>query len=797
MPDSRDRPIPDRPAAAPPPAVAGGSGTSVPAAVPRRRDAVAHVLRARLPGRQLVVVSNREPYVHRRTPRGLEVERPPGGLVEALDPVMQALGGVWVAWGSGSGDREAVDVHDRVAVPPEAPRYLLRRVWLPERVVETSYYGYANQALWPLCHLAVTKARFLRRYWEGYVEANRLFASAAAEEAEPRAFVWAQDYHLALFPALLRAQRPDLFLAHFWHIPWPAWDVFRAMPAAQRAPLLRGLLGNDLLGFHLERFRETFLECVEQELPDADVDFANGVVDLEGHRTTVRVFPISIDVERFEELAASPAGRRWMARWRARPEVGDRAVVAGVDRLDYSKGIPERLRAVDRFLRRHPEWRDRVVFVQKAAPTRTRIKAYQELQAEVERLVGEINARYGTPAWTPVLYLPEPMPRVAVAALYRLADVAVVSSLQDGMNLVAKEFIAAQVDERGVLLLSELSGAAEELAHALIINPYDEEGFAEALRGALEMPLEERRARLRSMRAYLRQHDVYWWMEEIVAAAARLIARRQETRHLFGDLPRLRALFQRRRPALFLDYDGTLVPIAPRPADAMAGPEVRQVLQALVAAGIEVAIVTGRAIAEIRRLLGVEGVLYFGNHGLEVEGPAQPPVAEAAERLRGQIRDLTTQLREALAEIPGVIVEEKGFGSSVHYRLVAPEQVDRVKQVVGALVARARPWVRLTRGKKVLELRLSLPWDKGRAVLWWLHHRYGPEWDRRVVPIYIGDDRTDEDAFGALLARGVTVTVAPEAPTAAAYYLRDPEEVLAFLRDLPGLTAPEPAAVAG
>jgi len=748
-----------------------------------RAARVAASIAARLPGRQIIVVSNREPYVHKHTRHGIVVERPAGGLVAALDPLLQAIGGLWIAWGSGNADREVVDAADGVAVPTERPRYRLRRVWLPDSVVENYYYGFANQALWPLSHMAVDKARFLRRYWQGYVEANTRFAAATLDEARPGAFVWLQDYHLALCPRQIRQQREDLILAHFWHIPWPAWDVYRACPQEPRRELLEGLLGNDLLGFHLERFRQTFLECVGQEL-DAEVDFERGHVDFRGHRTTVRSFPISIDVEHFDRLARSRAAGRWLIRWRSRPEIGDRRVALGVDRLDYTKGIPERLRAVDRFLRAHPQYRDRFIFVQKAAASRTRIKAYRDLQDQVERLVSEINARHGRDRWQPILYLPEPIPPAAMAALYRLADVAVVSPLQDGMNLVAKEFIACQTDEQGVLLLSELAGAAEEMAYALRVNPYDEEGFAEALADALAMPEGERRIRMRAMRAYLAEHDIYWWMEEVVAATGRLLARRVETRHLLPHLEEFRGAVGDRRLVFFLDYDGTLVPIAPTPSAARPSPEVASVLRRLRRRGYEVVVVTGRSAAAVRDLLGVDELTYLGNHGLEVLDGDSPPAFRAAEHISHQIQWVAKRIQERLGDVPGVIIEDKGLSVAIHHRQVDPLAVGRLKQLVALLAGQHRPWVRLTRGREVLEIRPNIPWDKGRAVLWWLEQRFGPDWPQRILPVYIGDDRTDEDAFGALAGGGITVAVAPDDPTAAAFYLADPAEVLEFLRRL-------------
>jgi len=753
-----------------------------------RQARVAAAIAARLPGRQFVIVSNREPYVHKRTRQGIEVERPPGGLVAALDPVMQAVGGVWIAWGNGSADREVVDAGDHISVPPDQPRYRLRRVWLPEQIVENYYYGFANQALWPLCHMAVDKARFRRRYWDGYVEANARFAAAALQEAELGAFVWLQDYHLGLCPRQIRLQRRDLILSHFWHIPWPAWEVFRACPETQRHALLEGLLGSDLLGFHLDRFRRTFLECVTHEL-DADVDFEHGMVEYRGHRTTVGTFPISIDVEHFDRLARSPEVQRWIARWRGRPDIAERRVALGVDRLDYTKGIPERLRAIDRFLREHAQYKGRFVYVQKAAPSRTKIKAYRQLQDQVERLVAEINARYERDGWRPILYLPEPISPAAMAALYRLADLAVVSSLQDGMNLVAKEFIACQVDERGVLLLSELAGAVEEMAYAVRINPYDEEGFADALAQALEMPEGERRMRMRAMRAYLAEHDINWWMEEVIAATSRLLARRAETHHLLAHLEHLETARRLRSLVLFLGYDGTLVPAAPAPEEAVPPDEVQETLRGLRTRGFDVVIVSGRPAPAVHDLLGVDDLVYIGNHGLDILNGDPPPVLAGVERLRAQVRWLTSRIRERLRDVPGLLIEEKEFSTAVHYRQVDAAAAGRVKQIVGMLAGQHRPWVVLTQGKEVLDLRPNLPWDKGRAVLWWLERQFGARWAERVLPVYIGDDRTDEDAFTALAGGGITVAVSPEGPTAAAYYLRGPEEVLQFLRRLAGRAA--------
>jgi len=478
--------------------------------------------REAFPDRQLIVVSNREPYEHRWVQEmgELEVIRPAGGLTSALDPVLQALGGTWIAWGSGDGDAEVVDEHDRVRVPPEAPSYTLRRLWLDQRDIHHYYLGFSNQFLWPLCHLRPALTRIRRRHWERYGDVNRRFAEAVLEEAAgQRAAVWFHDYHLALAPAHVRARRPELTLAHFWHIPWPPVEVYRI--ATQGAELLRGLLANDLMGFQVRPFADNFLRCA-QTMAGAEVDWDRSTATLDGHTCHVRAFPISIDVDAYVEAATRPGIDAQLARLKRRFTGVGGQVGIGVDRLDYSKGLPERLKALDLMWLQYPELRERFTFLQVAVPSRTDIEAYDELSHKVERLVWQINDRFGTGIWQPIHLLKEHLPASRLAVLYRMADVCVVSSLQDGMNLVAKEYVASQVDGTGVLLLSLFTGASEEMDGAIDVNPYDPENLAERLREALEMPVEERKKRMRRLKASLR--TIYDWMAEIFATWGRLAA---------------------------------------------------------------------------------------------------------------------------------------------------------------------------------------------------------------------------------------------------------------------------------
>lgn len=476
-------------------------------------EGIVDAFREAFPDEQLVVVSNREPYEHRwgEDVGEIRVKRPAGGLTSALDPLLQAVGGVWIAWGSGDADAAVVDEDDRVRVPPDEESYTLRRIWLDQHDVNRYYLGFANQFLWPLCHYRPALTRVRSRYWERYRRVNRRFAEAVLDETRgKKSVVWFQDYHLALAPALVRARRPELSLAHFWHIPWPPLEIFEVTP--QAADLIGGLLANDLLGFQLPSDRMHFLRCGE-ELLGAEVDWEKHTATLDGHTCHVRTFPISIDIGRFEQDATGPAADEAVERLRQRycPEGGQLAI--GVDRMDYSKGLPEKLKAFDFLWERYPEFRGRLTLVQVGVPSRTDIEAYDELTQKVERLVWEINDRYGTKDWQPVHLIKQSLPADRLAVLYRAADLCVVSSLRDGMNLVAKEFVVSQIDGRGALLLSKFAGAAAELSHAILVNPYDPEDFSRLLRDALMLPREEKSRQIAAMRAELR--SIYAWMAEI------------------------------------------------------------------------------------------------------------------------------------------------------------------------------------------------------------------------------------------------------------------------------------------
>ncbi|HTQ57493.1 MAG TPA: trehalose-6-phosphate synthase [Bryobacteraceae bacterium] len=468
----------------------------------------------RLRGVKLIAVSNREPYIHTRRDGRVHCGMAASGLTTALDPILRAAGGVWVAHGSGNADRDVVDARARVPVPPENPSYTLRRVWLPKRIEDEYYYGLANEGLWPLCHAAFHRPRFSARHWASYKTANALFADAILEEADgDAAVVFIQDYHLALLPRILQQNNPNLTIAQFWHIPWPNRETFRAFP--WKDELLEGMLGNDVLGFHLQYHCGNFLETIERTI-EARVDLEHGYVSRNGHRTAVRAFPISIDFEERVRMAAGLRGTDAIAQWRE--ELGEQPEILGVgiDRIDYTKGIPDRLEALDRLLEEHPEYIGRLVFLQVGVPSRTAIADYDDLNQALIRQVDRINGRWGHGSWRPIVFVRRHVDQQALAALHLMADFCLVSSLHDGMNLVAKEFVASRIDGDGVLILSAFTGAARELTDALIVNPFAIDEMAEAIHQAVNMPAGERRRRMNRMRSVVASNNVYRWAGKIL-----------------------------------------------------------------------------------------------------------------------------------------------------------------------------------------------------------------------------------------------------------------------------------------
>ncbi len=501
-------------------------------------------MQGKLKGSRLLAVSNREPYEHSHKGNSITWSVPPSGLVTALEPVLRTSDGTWVAQATGDADKETVDDRGRLRVPPDHPQYTLRRVWLSKEEEAGFYFGFANEGIWPLCHIAHTRPVFRSEDWDYYQAVNRKFAAVLLDEmsGESEPIVLVQDYHFALLPRLIKERRPDARVAIFWHIPWPNPEAFGICP--WQRDLLDGMLGADLIGFHIQAHCNNFLETVDRAL-ESRIDWEHFAVNRHEHLTIVRPFPISVASNgngasaRSADTDASAGERAALYR-----ELGGRPAFRGlgVDRVDYTKGIPERLRAVERLFDLHPAYREKFTFIQIGAPSRTHIKRYQDLMSEVEEEAERINRRLRTGNWKPIVFLSRHHSHAEIQPYYREADVCLVTSLHDGMNLVAKEYIAARADGEGALILSRFTGASHELADALVVNPYDIDELAQAIHTALTMPPAERQARMQRMRAVVQENNVYRWAGNLIGelAAIRLAdapASTPEARRFRADVP--------------------------------------------------------------------------------------------------------------------------------------------------------------------------------------------------------------------------------------------------------------------
>jgi trehalose 6-phosphate synthase/phosphatase len=730
-------------------------------------------------GSRVLVVSNRLPFSIQRTEQGVELVPSSGGLVSALSGYLERrkleqpeTEFVWAGW-SGA-DLTAEETEQlRAAARDHHGAYPLS---LEAADMDRFYHGFCNGTLWPLFHYFPSYATYDEQDWDTYRRVNERFCEELLTLVQPGDEIWVHDYQLLLLPALLRKQLPDASIGFFLHIPFPSFEVFRQLPTRWRGELLAGMLGADLMGFHTHDYAQHFLHSVFRTL---GYEHYLGQINVDGQLRRVETFPIGIDYARFWQAAASAEVAE--ARDRLAGGLARRKVIFSVDRLDYSKGILHRLRGFEAFLSASPEYLGQVTFVLLVVPSREQVAAYQRMKQELDERVGQINGRFGTVDWVPIVYQYRSVPFTELVALYNLADVALITPLRDGMNLVAKEYIASKPQGDGVLILSDMAGAARELGEALQINPNHTREIAEAIVEALTMPAADQERRMRAMQRRIEGYDATRWVEAFLAALRRTKERqgRLATRHLTGTS--LSEVVQRHRKAsrrvLLLDYDGTLVPLALTPAEARPDPELVALLRDLQTPSQTVYVVSGRdhhSLAEWFKDIPIRLVTDHGAWQRDEEGSWSMPTP-LPDHWKKQLRPL---LESYVERVPGSHLEEKDYSLVWHYRPAVDQELaaERAKELTDDVVSyTANLDVQVLEGKKAIELRNSGV-TKGLAATAALA-------DNPEFIFAAGDDATDEDLFRALPREAVTVCVGG-VHSYATYRIGDYRELRAILRQL-------------
>jgi trehalose 6-phosphate synthase/phosphatase len=730
-----------------------------------------------MPERRLVVVSNRLPVTISNETGEWTANPSSGGLASAMAPILKKTGGLWIGW---TGDDGSMDKAERDRLLEEAQSgFEYVPVDFPDGEGSAFYEGYPNQTVWPLFHYFPSRMNFLPDSWHVYEKGNRTFADRVAERAREGDLIWVHDYHLMLLPELIRESARSAKIGFFLHIPFPASEVFSMLPRGDE--VLRGLLGADLIAFHtyrhLHHFRSSLLRI-------AGIESAMDSVEFEGRTVRLEALPIGIAPEEFSQLVDQDAGTAEHIH-RLRTEFEGKRLIVAVDRLDYSKGIPERFRAFRSLLRKNPEFKENVVLVQVAVPSREGIGEYQNLRSEINELAGEINGEFATPHWTPLVYMRHPVDRSSLAALYAVAEVAWVTPLRDGMNLVAKEYCATKTAEEGVLVLSQFAGAAAEMGEALLVNPFDEERVAEAIQRALNMPAEERMERMRRLRERVIRNDVFHWAERFIGILESVEPAKSADYERLDRNALLAAYRSAEKRLLILDYDGTLVAIQPDPSRTAPAKDLLSVLTSLAADEKNVvAVVSGRRSQDLQRWLGeIPQLILAAEHGGMVRCGASgewqsmmPPQGNL--EWKPKVRDL---FQHFVDRAPGSFIEEKEFSVVWHYRRVEPEfgewLAGELTALLGGLLADtdAHP----TRGRKIVEVRPA--WANKGAFTSSLIAKH-PDATFRLAA---GDDLTDEDVFDQMPDDAFTFHVGKKHGRAR-YSLSDHRAAIELLKDLAG-----------
>jgi len=720
---------------------------------------------------RLLIVSNRLPFTIQERKGDLHIEPSAGGLATGLSSWYKSCNSIWIGW-AGIGRKKIKDETDIVARLLSENCY---PVSLSEYNVEAYYHGFCNRTIWPLFHYFPLYAEYSEDFWQAYERVNTAFANTVAEVAKPNDIIWIHDYHLMLLPKLLREKLPKATVGFFLHIPFPSFEIFRLLP--WRKQILEGLLGADLVGFHNYDYTGHFLDSVHRLL---GYEVAMGQITVADRVVRADAFPMGINYEQFSSVAQDPKVQK--ERKRFHKKLGDCQIILSVDRLDYTKGIPQRLRAFSVFLDRNPKFKRKVIFVLLVVPSRTGVERYMQMKKQVDGLVGEINGKHGAIGWMPVWYLYRFLPFHSLAALYSLADVALITPLRDGMNLVAKEYTTTKTDGKGVLILSETAGAAQELGEAIIINANNQEEIAQALAKALEMPEQEQIERNRIMQKRLRRYDVVRWANEFMDKLlyTKKLQREMEEKALTSEMQKkLASDFQESDKALLLlDYDGTLVPFSPKPAEAMPGANLLRLIEKFTKnPQNEVVLISGRDKDTMERWFGGLDVGLVAEHGVWIKEKGGG--WETIETLTSEWKEEMHPILESWVDrTPGSFIEEKEFSLVWHYRKADPRLGElRARELINNLAdITANLNLQVLEGGKVVEV-INTGINKGRTALIWISRE---KWDFILA---LGDDWTDEDTFKVLPPTAWSIRVGVGA-SAARFSVSSPSKATSLLRKM-------------
>ncbi|MCL5075129.1 MAG: bifunctional alpha,alpha-trehalose-phosphate synthase (UDP-forming)/trehalose-phosphatase [Chloroflexi bacterium] len=728
---------------------------------------------------RLLIVSNRLPITVTEKDGKLRFQQSPGGLVSGLSAYLDSLKSspfaklehLWIGW-------PGIAVEDKEKLRLKAPaQFHAYPVFLSEEAMERFYHGFCNKIIWPLFHYFPSYAVYDEDYWVHYTRVNETFCDAVMEIVKPGDVVWVHDYHLMLLPKLLRKKMPSLPIGFFLHIPFPVFEVFRLLPAQWRREILEGLLGADLIGFHTHDYTQYFLKCVLRIL---GYEHDMGRIMTGDHMVKVDTFPMGIGFQRFHNAVNSPEIQREIGK--LKKTLADFRVILSVDRLDYTKGISNRLQGYEVFLEKNPQWHKRVILVLVVVPSRIGVEHYQQMKRQIDELVGKINGRFGSVHWTPILYQYKFLPFQPLVALYSISDIALITPLRDGMNLVAKEYVAARTDKTGVLILSEMAGASKELGEAIIINPNNTEEIANALKEALEMPEEEQVKRNQAMRARLERYDVVRWADDFIQALLSIkeMQKRLDAR-LLGSKARgqlIKDFNGARRRLIFLDYDGTLVPLVDTPQKAKPTEELLQIIKRLSEDHqTEIVLISGRAKDTLEIWFGMLNVGLVAEHGawLKEKNGDWRMLKPLANDWRSHLLPL---LETYVDRLPGSFIEEKEFAIAWHYRKADPELGPiRANELMDDLVSfTANIDVQVLQGNKVVEIR-NAGVNKGAAGLCWISK------DKFDFIMATGDDWTDEELFRILPEAAYSIRVGMT-QSHARFNLHNHAEVLNLIMEI-------------